>query len=112
MLTDGDYEKLIEQVRKGVERLRSLHFEEDPDEAIKRLSTELELKNDLGMRILQSTLHKYNTGEGTLTDGEKQSLMNFLSGIPSLKDKLSEFEYGSDEFKKLMSSMDIIHVKN
>ncbi|CAI2385661.1 unnamed protein product [Moneuplotes crassus] len=112
VLSDEDYEKLIEQVRKGVERMRSLHFEEDPEEAIRRLSTELELKNDLGMRILQSTLQKYKAGDNALSEPEKQSLMNFLSGISSLKDKISDLEYGDEDFKKLMLSMDIINVKN
>lgn len=99
ILSDAEYQKLIEKVRIGVERRLKIKYEEDPEEALKRLSVELELRNDLGMRSIQATLNKFKLEDDELSDDEQHSLMKFLSGIPSLKDKMSTTLYGTENFK-------------
>jgi hypothetical protein len=105
------YQKLIQQVKESNERMKNLFYEEDPDEAIKRLSAELSLKNDLSMRIVQQTLSKYKTGMEELTVQEQQSFVKFLKKIPIFNGKIDDSSYNTESFKKMMQSLDIFMVQ-
>lgn len=98
-LDDEYYSKWIDKVKVSNQRLRDILYENDPDEAINRLSTELSLKNDLGMRLIQSLLNKYNKDESKMTDTEKKTLAKFLSEIPIFSDKITDDIYNTDSFK-------------
>lgn len=102
------YQNLILQVRESTERMRNTLFDEDPDEAIKRLSAELSLRDDLDMRSIRATLNKYKIGKEELGDQEKATLLKFLSSIPVLEGKVDSTLYGTETFKKMMQSLDIM----
>ena len=110
-LDDAYYKKCIDRVKVSNQRLRDILYENDPDEAINRLSTELSLKNDLGMRLMQSILNKYNKDENSLSDNEKQTLIKFLSEIPIFNDKITDEIYNTDTFKKLWESVHLLLFK-
>ena len=57
LIPDDEYNKMIDKVKESNQRLKDVFlYEDDPDEAIKRLTLELSLINDLGMRSMQETL--------------------------------------------------------
>ena len=56
LIPDDEYNKMIDKVKESNQRLKDVLYEDDPDEAIKRLTLELSLINDLGMRSMQETL--------------------------------------------------------
>lgn len=87
IISDAEYEKMIDRIKASNKRLKELIYEKDPDEAIHRLSTELSLINDLGMRNIQATLNKYKHSVDNLTDIEESTLMKFLGQIPYFNDK-------------------------
>lgn len=43
-IDDEEYHRAIEKVKESTDRMKNLMYDNDPDEAIKRLSAELSLK--------------------------------------------------------------------
>lgn len=63
------------------------------------------------MHSIQATLNRCKLEGSSVSDEEKQILVKFLTSIPEFADKIDDVVSGTETFRKLLQSLEIISVQ-